>query len=293
MAKVGIGIVGTGHRGPQLAARVAEMEDAELIAVCDIVPALAEAVAAEYGAKAFATVEEMVEEPGLDAVEVVTPSVHHAHPTIVAAKAGKHVAVATPFAVTLDECDRMIAAAEESGVNLMFAQTHRYSANEHRAKRLIDDGEIGDVIWATWTRMRSANPRWRLSAPTGPPDRWSRWRKSGGGLLRIRGHPPHGHVQVVHRKRRGNRLQRRHGRVLVHRGRRGQRHRRPQVQVRRLRHDKRGHLRPGRPRPRLADRRYEGNDRDRGRGASGQGRLDDGRLSSGGRPPARVRRQHP
>ena len=183
MAKVGIGIVGTGHRGPQLAARVAEMEDAELIAVCDVVPALAEAVAAEYGAKAFATVEEMVEEPGLDAVEVVTPSVHHAHPTIVAAKAGKHVAVATPFAVTLDECDRMIAAAEESGVNLMFAQTHRYSANEHSAKRLIDDGEIGDVIWATWTRMRGANPRWRLSGPTGPPDRWSRWRKSGGGFF--------------------------------------------------------------------------------------------------------------
>ncbi len=183
MSKVGVGIVGTGHRGPQLAARVVEMEDTELIAVCDIVPELAESVAGQFGAKAFTSVDEMVNEPGLDAVEVVTPSVHHSHPAVVAAEAGKHVAVATPFAVTLDECDRMIAAAEKTGVNLMFAQTHRYNAHEHRVKELINNGEIGDLVWMSWTRMRSANERWKLSGPTGPADRWSRWRKSGGGFF--------------------------------------------------------------------------------------------------------------
>lgn len=183
MAKVGMGIVGCGHRGPQMAANVAAMDGAELVAVCDVVPELAESVAREHGVKAYTSVEEMVKEPGLDAVDVVTPSVHHSEPAVVAAEAGKHVMVATPFAVTLEECDRMIAAAEKSGVNLMFAQTHRFNAREGRTKELIDNGEIGDVIWATWTRMRSVNERWRLSDPTGPADRWSRWRASGGGFF--------------------------------------------------------------------------------------------------------------
>ena len=174
MAKIGMAVVGTGHRGPAQAAKYAANDNADLVAVCDVVPELAEKVAAEHGVKAYTSVEELVKDPAVDAVDIVTPSVHHAAPAITAAEAGRHAMVATPFAVTLDECDRMIAAADKTGVNLMFAQTWRFNAPDRKAKELLDAGEIGELIWISWTRMKP---------PYGSgPDRWFRWRSSGGGF---------------------------------------------------------------------------------------------------------------
>jgi predicted dehydrogenase len=138
MAKIGVAVVGTGHRGPSQAAKYAANDNAELVAVCDVVPELAEKVAAEHGVKAYTSVEELVKDPAVDAVDIVTPSVHHAAPAITAAEAGRHAMVATPFAVTLEECDRMIAAADKTGVNLMFAQTWRFNAPDRKAKELLD-----------------------------------------------------------------------------------------------------------------------------------------------------------
>ncbi len=174
MAKIGVAVVGTGHRGSSQSAKYAARDNAELVAVCDVVPERAEKVASEHGVKAYTSVEELVKDPAVDAVDVVTPSVHHAAPAITAAEAGKHVMVATPFAVTLQECDGMIAAAEKTGVNLMFAQTWRFNPADRKAKQLLDAGEIGELIWISWTR---------LMPPYGSgPDRWFRWRSSGGGF---------------------------------------------------------------------------------------------------------------
>ena len=174
MGKIGVAVVGTGHRGPSQAAKYAAADNADLVAVCDVVPELAEKLASEHGVKAYTSVEELVKDPAVDAVDVVTPSVHHAAPAITAAEAGKHVMVATPFAVTLQECDGMIAAAEKTGVNLMFAQTWRFNPADRKAKQLLDAGEIGELIWISWTR---------LMPPYGSgPDRWFRWRSSGGGF---------------------------------------------------------------------------------------------------------------
>ena len=174
MAKIGVAVVGTGGRGRGQAARYTLKDNAELVAVCDVVPERAEAVASEHGVKAYTSVEELVKDPAVDAVDVVTPSAHHAAPAITAAEAGKHVMVATPFAVTLQECDRMIAAAEKTGVNLMYAQTWRFNPADRKAKELLDSGEIGELIWISWTRLKP---------PYGKRhEAWSRWRAAGGGF---------------------------------------------------------------------------------------------------------------
>ena len=174
MAKIGVAVVGTGGRGSGQAGRYTTKDNAELVAVCDVIPERAEKVASEHGVKAYTSVEELVKDPAVDAVDVVTPSVHHAAPAITAAEAGKHVMVATPFAVTLEECDRMIAAAETTGVNLMYAQTWRFNPSDRKAKELLDSGEIGELIWISWTRLK-------------PPygvrhEAWSRWLAQGGGF---------------------------------------------------------------------------------------------------------------
>jgi predicted dehydrogenase len=109
----------------------------------------------------------------LDAVNVVT-SASHRDPAVIAAQAGKHVLVETPFAATIEDADAMIAAAERTGVNLMFAQTHRFYPQNVTAKALIDAGEIGDLIWVTMTYLANGSPT---------ASGWTRQRATGGGFF--------------------------------------------------------------------------------------------------------------
>ena len=179
MAKVGVATVGCGHNGTRHAEIHASMEKSELIAVCDIDPEAAARVAKKHGVKAFTDLDEMLKEPGIDAIDVVTSGSHRT-PAVKAAEAGRHVMVEVPFAVSLDECDDMIDAAEKAGVNLMYAQTHRFMPSNLRIKELIDGGEIGDVVWISHIRTGSGTP---------DASRWHRWKAQGGGVLTYEG--PH------------------------------------------------------------------------------------------------------
>ena len=172
------------------------MDEAELIGVCDIVPEAAEKVARRLGVKAFTRIEDMLKEPGLEAVSIVN-SASHCEPAVIAAEAGKHILVEVPFAVTLEECDRMIATAEKAGVNLMYAQSDRFMPDNAAAKALIDDGEIGELIWLTHTLLLDGSPtsaqgsQPKKSDWSGTPTSswWNRRKKYGGGTLTYGG--PH------------------------------------------------------------------------------------------------------
>ena len=160
------------------------MENAELIAVCDVVPGRAEAVASEYGARAFATVEEMVEAPGLDAVEVVTPSAHHAHPAIVAAKAGKHVAGRDavrdhPGRVRQDDRHRR-GVGRQPDVR-PDAPLQRPGAQDEDLDRQRRDRRhsLGDLDEDAHRKPEVAPLRPHGPRRTGE----SRWRRSGGGFF--------------------------------------------------------------------------------------------------------------
>ena len=179
MAKIGVGVIGCGGNGRRHAELYNSMDEVELIGICDLIPEAAERVAKRHGVKAFTSVEELVNDDRIEAVSAVN-SGSHADPTVTAANAGKHVLVEVPFAVTVDECDRMIEATEKAGVNLMYAQTHRYYPFSIKIKSLIDQGEIGDVVWITFTRTGSGDPS---------SDAWHRWKKTGGGTLTYEG--PH------------------------------------------------------------------------------------------------------
>ncbi len=179
MAKVGVATVGCGHNGTRHAEIHASMDASELIAVCDVDPEAAGRVAKKHGVKAFTDLEEMLKEPGIDAIDVVT-SGSHRNPAVTAAEAGRHVMVEVPFAVNLDECDDMIDAADKAGVNLMYAQTHRFTPFNLVAKGLIDSGEIGDVIWISHIRTGAGTP---------DASKWHRWKEQGGGVLTYEG--PH------------------------------------------------------------------------------------------------------
>jgi UDP-N-acetyl-2-amino-2-deoxyglucuronate dehydrogenase len=183
MGKIGVGVVGCGLNGRRHAELYNAMEEVDLIGCCDTVPDVAGRVARKHGVKAFTRVEDLVNDPAIDAVSIVTPANAHCEPAVIAAKSGKHILAELPMAISLEECDRMIDAADTNGVNLMYAQVNRFMPANAKAKTLIDGGEIGNVVWITHTRMGPngwGKPR---------PDRWSRWRKSGGGFTIYEG--PH------------------------------------------------------------------------------------------------------
>ena len=173
MDQIKVGVVGCGFIGYRHAEIYKSMEDAELVAVCDMDAERVEDAASLLGVKAFTSTEDMVSESDVQVVNVAT-SASHSEPAIVAARAGKHVLVETPFAPTLEECDRMIAAAENSGINMMYVGSHRFASYNIKAKEIIDRGDVGEAVWIT----REFNSQ-RVPGDA----RWDRWRANGGGFF--------------------------------------------------------------------------------------------------------------
>ena len=121
----------------------------------------AEDMAAKYGGKVYATAEELIADPNIDAVSVCAANYAHAELTIKALKAGKHVLCEKPMAVTIEECEEMVKAAKESGKYLMIAHNQRLAKAHACAKQLIDDGLIGDIV------------SFRTTFGHGGPETWS------------------------------------------------------------------------------------------------------------------------
>ena len=98
--KMGFAIIGCGRIAPKHAEAVTALSDARLVAVCDILPEHAQAFADKYGATPYTDYEEMLKQADIDIVTIATPSDLHAEIGIAAAKAGKHVIVEKPMAMT-------------------------------------------------------------------------------------------------------------------------------------------------------------------------------------------------
>jgi predicted dehydrogenase len=134
----------------------------------------AEAFAARFGADtAHDDLERLLGDPRIDVVYVATEVNRHAELTIAAARAGKHVLVEKPMAVTVAECRDMIAAAERAGVRLAVAYYARFLEKAIAIKRVIDEGRLGTVVRATVTQLGtvrhdpSSARYWRVSGQGG------------------------------------------------------------------------------------------------------------------------------
>lgn len=146
MAKdtIGIGMVGSGFMGLTYSEVVARhLPDARLVAICG--GKRANALAAEYGVPAPASIDDLLAQPDLDAVILATPDQLRVELTSRAAAAGKHVLAEKPMAPTVAECDRMIAACRAAKVSLAVVKTERYRPLTLRAKQAIDEGQIGRI----------------------------------------------------------------------------------------------------------------------------------------------------
>ncbi|MDB6170606.1 MAG: putative dehydrogenase [Verrucomicrobia bacterium] len=142
MKKIRFGILGSGYMGRTHAEAVLRLaDDAALTAVSG--GRRAPGLAARFGIPEEPTAEALIRRADVDAVIVATP--HHLHPaaTILALEQGKHVLVEKPLATSVDDCDRMIAAATRSKRILATGYHQRFRPNNREARRLIQAGAIG------------------------------------------------------------------------------------------------------------------------------------------------------
>lgn len=121
-------------------------EQVQLAAVCDIREAAAAQRAQEAGAGAVYTdLDRMLAEADIDAVDICTSHDQHLDTVLAAARAGKHVLVEKPMAVSMDECRRMVDAAADAGVTYMVAQCQRYNPSYRGVRKLVRGGELGAI----------------------------------------------------------------------------------------------------------------------------------------------------
>ena len=144
-ARVRFAIVGCGRIAQRHAGHIAACGD--LAACCDVIPERAEALAAEYGGRAYASIEAMLAaEPDLDVVSVCSPNGLHARHAIQALDAGHHVLCEKPMAISVHDCGEMIKAAERANRRLFAIKQNRFNPPVQAVKRALDAGQFGRVF---------------------------------------------------------------------------------------------------------------------------------------------------
>lgn len=143
--KLKFAIVGCGRISQRHATHIKTY--GELIAVCDIVPEKAEALAAEYNARSYNNVEELLrkEKNNVDVISICSPNGLHASHAIKALNAGYHVLCEKPMANNVFDCGEMIKAAESANKRLFCIKQNRFNPPVAAVKNLIDNGTLGKI----------------------------------------------------------------------------------------------------------------------------------------------------
>ena len=140
-----IGLVGLGTAGRSLPQAVAKTTGFSFVAGADLRQEAREQYGAEFGIQTFDSVAAMCDLKDIDVVYVATPNPFHAEHAIAALEHGKHVMVEKPMALTLEDCDRMIAAAEKNRLKLMVAHTRSLNPPIRKMREIISSGRLGRV----------------------------------------------------------------------------------------------------------------------------------------------------
>jgi scyllo-inositol 2-dehydrogenase (NAD+) len=148
MAKIGIGVIGLGRMGRVYGSYIAaQLPGARLVAVSDSRPEAIQSFTSEVEVpNTYLDYHELLANPDVQAVVVVTPTSTHHEVVIAAAEAGRAIFCEKPAALTLTETDEMIDAVQRKGVMFQVGFMRRFDSAYAMAKRRIDAGEIGDPV---------------------------------------------------------------------------------------------------------------------------------------------------
>jgi len=181
--KVRFGLVGCGAIGPTHAAALAQLADAELVAVADPIVERAAELAERFGVGAvYRDQAELLADPAIDVACLCTPSGMHADGAVAALDAGKHVVIEKPMDVSVEACDRVLAAQRRTGRLVSVVSQHRFDPATERVKALVDAGTLGRLALVT------ADVKWFRTQAYYDAGSWrGTWALDGGGALMNQG----------------------------------------------------------------------------------------------------------
>ncbi|MDP8967204.1 MAG: Gfo/Idh/MocA family oxidoreductase, partial [Actinomycetota bacterium] len=168
---VGIGVVGLGYWGPNLARNIDQVPGAELVWCCDEREEVRERLAPKHPRTRFTgRLEDLLADDGLDAVVLATPVPTHAELAVRVLAAGKHCFVEKPLAQSVADAERAVAAARAADRLLMVGHLLEYHPGVRKLKEIADSGELGEIHYIYSNRLNlgqlraDENALWSLGA---------------------------------------------------------------------------------------------------------------------------------
>lgn len=174
MTALRFALIGTGAIARAYEAAFAATDSAEIAAVCDVRQNAAQEFAQRIGCKAYRSVEGLLANEQFHAAVVCTPPAYHEDIACRLLQSGRHVLCEKPLATTEDAARRMLATARRNNAMLTMASKFRYVADVRKARELIGEGAIGEVVFVenAFTSHVDMQNRWNSDAAI-----------SGGGVL--------------------------------------------------------------------------------------------------------------
>src|SRR5580692_4254154 len=140
---IGLGIAGLGMAGAVMVQAAAAHPGYVLRAAADPHPAPRAAFARDFQAKVYDDIGGLCDDPDVEVIYVATPHQFHRPHAILAAEHGKHIILEKPMALTLADCDAIIAAVERANVKLIVGHTHSFDPQIHVMRLMIASGALG------------------------------------------------------------------------------------------------------------------------------------------------------
>ena len=175
MKKVRCGIVGLGQIGPMHCESVSQIENAQLVCVCDLDEEKAQKYAQMYRCDYTLSFDELIARDDIDLIHVCLPSGMHAE---FGCKAGKNVIVEKPIDVSLEAADRLIQTCRQCNVKLSCISQHRFDPDIDYLKKAIEKGALGKISFG------GSHTKWYRSQEYYDSGDWrGTWALDGGGAL--------------------------------------------------------------------------------------------------------------
>ena len=153
MKKLGVAVIGTGFWGRNHARVFKELEETELIAVCDINVERAKNVAKQFGVKSYTHSAKMLKNKEIEAVSLCTWSTNLAKEALTTLKAGKHALVEKPMAANVKQAKELLYTAEKVGLHLTVGFLMRFIPGLQHIRKTVESKKIGDLVCATAKRV--------------------------------------------------------------------------------------------------------------------------------------------
>ena len=159
MRNINVGVIGVGAMGQNHVRVYSEIKNANLLAISDLMKGTLAELSKKYNTVGYVDYDNVLGMPEIDAVSICVPTTYHYEVVMSAIEHGKHVLVEKPIAFTLDEAKEMVDAANDAGVKLATGHVERFNPAVLEAKKLIDEGVIGEIVSASAKRVGPFPPR--------------------------------------------------------------------------------------------------------------------------------------